>query len=370
MGFLYVPIDIMTRKRLRDLGYSVGRLPTGRHNAITDVAGVRVGYATVIADAPRIARTGVTAIVPNDGRIWDRCLFAGAHVLNGFGEMTGLAWLNEAGLLNAPIALTNTHDVGAVRDALVTAAAERGFRQNHMLPIAAETCDDGMNDATAHHVTTRHLFEALQSAAGGAVAEGNVGGGTGMTCHDFKGGTGTASRVARAAGRDFTVGALVQANYGGRADLRFDGVPVGREIGLDRVPTPDWGGLKGAGSIIIVLATDLPLLPLQCRRLAQRAGLGLARVGGFGHNGSGDIFLAFSTGNVLPLGSTTVLTGLAMLPNEEIDPLFEAAIEAVEEAILNALTMAETMTGLDGRTLHALPYDLLAEAMARYRRRD
>jgi D-aminopeptidase len=360
----------MTRQRLRDLGYAVGRLPPGPNNAITDVAGVRVGYATVIADRPRLARTGVTVLVPNDGRIWDRCVFAGAHVLNGFGEMTGLAWLNEAGLLNAPIALTNTHDVGAVRDALVTAANERGHRRNHMLPIAAETCDEGFSDASAHHVSARHLFEALESASAGIVAEGNVGGGTGMVCHDFKGGTGTASRVGRAAGLDFTVGALVQANYGSRADFRIDGVPVGREIGLDRVPAPDWRGQKGAGSIIVVLATDLPLLPLQCRRLAQRAGLGLARVGGVGHNGSGDIFIAFATGNVLPLDSEAVLTGLTMLPNEEIDPLFEAAIEAVEESILNALAMAETMTGLHGRTVHALPYDLLAEAMARYRRRE
>jgi D-aminopeptidase len=360
----------MTRQRLRDLGYAVGRLPPGPHNAITDVAGVRVGYATVVADRPRLARTGVTVLVPNDGRIWDRCVFAGAHVLNGFGEMTGLAWLNEAGLLNAPIALTNTHDVGAVRDALVTAANERGHRRNHMLPIAAETCDEGFSDASAHHVSARHLFEALESASAGIVAEGNVGGGTGMVCHDFKGGTGTASRVGRAAGLDFTVGALVQANYGSRADFRIDGVPVGREIGLDRVPAPDWRGEKGAGSIIVVLATDLPLLPLQCRRLAQRAGLGLARVGGVGHNGSGDIFIAFATGNVLPLDSAAVLTGLRMLPNEEIDPLFEAAIDAVEESILNALAMAETMTGLHGRTVHALPYDLLAEAMARYRRRE
>ena len=358
----------MSRRRLRALGYVVGRLPTGPHNAITDVAGVRVGYATVVADRPRLARTGVTAIVSNEGRIWDRCLFAGAHVLNGFGEMTGLAWLTEAGLLNAPIALTNTHDVGTVRDALVTAAGARGFRQNHMLPVAAETCDDGLSDAAAHHVTARHLFEALESAAGGAVAEGNVGGGTGMVCHDFKGGTGTVSRISRAAGQDFTVGALVQANFGSRADLRIDGVPVGREISPERVPLPDWH--KGGGSIIAVLATDLPLLPLQCRRLAQRAGLGLARVGGVGHNGSGDIFITFSTGNVLPLGGTTLVTGLRMAANEEIDALFEAAIEAVEEAILNALTMAETMTGLHGRTVHALPYDLLAEAMARYRRRE
>jgi D-aminopeptidase len=360
----------MTRQRLRDLGYAVGRLPPGPHNAITDVAGVRVGYATVVADRPRLARTGVTVLVPNDGRIWDRCVFAGAHVLNGFGEMTGLAWLNEAGLLNAPIALTNTHDVGAVRDALVTAANERGHRRNHMLPIAAETCDEGFSDASAHHVGARHLFEALESASAGVVAEGNVGGGTGMVCHDFKGGTGTASRVGRAAGKDFTVGALVQANYGSRADFRIDGVPVGREIGLDRVPAPDWRGEKGAGSIIVVLATDLPLLPLQCRRLAQRAGLGLARVGGVGHNGSGDIFIAFATGNVLPLDSAAVLTDLRMLPNEEIDPLFEAAIEAVEESILNALAMAETMTGLHGRTVRTLPYDPLAEAMGRYRRRD
>jgi D-aminopeptidase len=360
----------MTRKRLRDLGYMVGRLSPGPNNAITDVAGVRVGYATVVADQPRLARTGVTAIVPNDGRIWDRCLFAGAHVLNGFGEMTGLAWLNDAGLLNAPIALTNTHDVGTVRDALVTAAAERGYRHNHMLPVAAETCDDGMSDATAHHVGAHHLFAALESASAGVVAEGNVGGGTGMVCHDFKGGTGTASRIGRAAGQDFTVGALVQANYGSRADLRIDGVPVGHEIGLDRVPVPDWRGEKGAGSIIVVIATDLPLLPLQCRRLAQRAGLGLARVGGVGHNGSGDIFLAFSTGNVLSIGNTALVTGLRMVPNEEIDPLFEAGIEAVEEAILNAVAMAETMTGLHGRTVHALPYDLLDEAMARYRRRE
>jgi D-aminopeptidase len=273
--------------------------------------------------------------------------------------------------LNAPIALTNTHDVGAVRDALVTAANERGHRRNHMLPIAAETCDEGFSDASAHHVSARHLFEALESASAGDRGGGAiVGGGTGMVCHDFKGGTGTASRVGRAAGLDFTVGALVQANYGSRADFRIDGVPVGREIGLDRVPAPDWRGQKGAGSIIVVLATDLPLLPLQCRRLAQRAGLGLGPRRRRRPQWQRRHLHRLRHRQRPALDSAAVLTGLRMLPNEEIDPLFEAAIEAVEESILNALAMAETMTGLHGRTVHALPYDLLAEAMARYRRRE
>jgi len=335
-----------------------------------------VGYATIVAGDGALqmgagpVRTGVTAILPR-GKASHDPVFAGWFPLNGNGEMTGTAWVDESGFLEGPICLTNTHSVGLVRDAVVGWQARTGtLFQPWSNPVVAETYDGYLNDINGFHVKEAHVRQALDTAASGPLAEGNVGGGTGMVCHDFKGGTGTASRVGRAAGQDFAVGALVQANYGSRADLRIDGVPVGREIGLDRVPAPDWRGEKGAGSIIVVLATDLPLLPLQCRRLAQRAGLGLARVGGVGHNGSGDIFIAFSTGNILPLGGAAVLTGLRMLPNEEIDPLFEAAIEAVEESILNALAMAETMTGMHGRTVHALPYDLLAEAMARYRRRD
>jgi D-aminopeptidase len=353
----------MTRARLRDLGIAPGFLPAGPHNAITDVPGVLVGHATVVADEPRIARTGVTAIVPR-AEVWSNQVFGGYCSFNGNGEMTGVHWLEEAGMIDAPIGISNTHAVGVVRDALVAHAIERGQIDGWMLPIAAETYDGTLSDIAAFHITREHVFAALAAARGGPVAEGNVGGGTGMICHEFKGGIGTSSRVAATPSGTYTVGALVQANYGLRRDLRVDGVPVGRAIGRDVVPLP--GKPAGeAGSIIVVLATDAPLLPIQCKRLARRATVGLARVGGHGNNGSGDIFLTFATGNDLPKIARPL--DIKMLPHDHMNELFAAAAEAVEEAILNALCAAETMTGYQGCVVHALPLDDLARVMARHR---
>src|SRR6185312_1699430 len=295
--------EAMPRARLRELGRTVGALPTGPFNAITDVAGVKVGYSTVIQDQPRIARTGVTAIWPRGPEIWTDYVFAGTFSFNGNGEMTGLPWLAEQGLLGAPIGITNTYQVGIVRDAITAIAVRDGASQAFHLPVVAETYDGWLSDIQAFTLTQENAFAAFDSAVGGsAIAEGNVGGGTGMICHEFKGGTGTASRVVVENGERYTVGALVQANYGARDLLRVDGVPVGREIGPDVVPAHRSG--KRAvpppateGSIIVVLATDAPLLPIQCQRLARRATTGLSWVGGIGANGSGDIFIAFSTGN-------------------------------------------------------------------------
>ncbi|MCI0398038.1 MAG: P1 family peptidase [Chloroflexi bacterium] len=354
------------RKRIRELGITIGVMPTGPYNAITDVRGVRVGHTTLIYDEPRVARTGVTVVVPRDKDGW-QC-FAGYHSFNGCGEMTGMAWVEESGLLTSPIILTNTHQVGLARDALVKYALARYGRNTFYLPVATETWDGWLNDADAFHVTEEHVFAALDAAASGPVAEGNVGGGTGMICHDFKGGIGTASRVAATPAGSYTVGVLVQANYGysARHLLRVDGVPVGREIGPDKVPTP-FGQPPAGSSIIVILATDAPLLPVQCRRLAQRATVGLARNGCIGHNTSGDLFLAFATGNPLPAWPDEPLA-VQMLPHQHLNPLFEAAAEAAEEAVLNALTMAETMTGREGRTVHALPLDELQRVMAHYGR--
>lgn len=347
--------------RLRDLGVTVGRLPTGPHNAITDVPGVLVGHRTLIADEPRVARTGVTMVVPRDGAIWHDHVFAAYHVFNGNGEMTGLPWIDESGMLGAPIGLTNTNQVGVVRDAIVRHAAANRYYESFFLPVVAETWDGLLNDIEGFHVTTEHAIAAIEGAAGGPVAEGNVGGGTGMICHGFKGGIGTASRVATTASGPFTVGVLVQANYGAREDLRVEGVSVGRLIGHDLVPS-GWDSPGPSSSIIVIVATDAPLLPIQCRRLAQRATAGLARTGGFGHNSSGDIFLAFATGNHLPARATAPYQ-LQMLPHSQIDPLFHAVVEATEEAILNALCAAETMVGFRGHTAHRLPHDLLREIM-------
>ena len=351
------------RARLRELGITTGLLPPGPHNAITDVAGVRVGYATLIRDTPHIIRTGVTAIWPRGPEIWTDWAFAGSFSFNGNGEMTGLAWIVEQGLLSAPICITNTYSVGLVRDAICALAVRDRAPQPWHLPVAAETYDGWLSDSARFPVTTELALAAMDNAAGGAIAEGNVGGGTGMICHEFKGGTGTSSRMVRVDGADYTVGALVQANYGSREMLRVDGVPVGREIGTGVVPSHR--GATDAGSIIVVLATDAPLLPIQCQRLARRATTGLAWVGGIGSNGSGDIFLAFSTAN-RPRASDQV-SDVRMLAPVAMTPLFQAAAEATEEAILNAMTAAETMTGQLGRIAHALPLDRLCDVMRRYR---
>ena len=355
----------MSRARLRDLGIIIGHMPTGAHNAITDVPGVRVGHCTVIYDEPRVARTGVTVIVPREDSISQNNAFAGVHSYNGNGEMTGIPWLDESGLLGAPIGLTNTHQVGIVRDALVADAIAKGFDKRFLLPVVAETYDGWLNDIDAFHITQEHTGQALADAKSGPVAEGNVGGGTGMICHDFKGGIGTASRIAQGTTGSYTVGALVQANHGDRADLRVDGVPVGLAIPREHTPLAQDTPLPSS-SIIVVIGTDAPLLPVQCKRLARRATIGLARVGGGLSNGSGDIFLAFATGNALP-ANTQSNYDLKMVPHDRMNPLFEAVAEATEEAILNALTAAETMTGYKGRTVHALPLDELQRVMKAYR---
>jgi D-aminopeptidase len=365
--------------RAPDLGLRIGRIERGPLDAITDVAGVRVGHTTLIeGDGPLRpghgpVRTGVTVIVPHDGDVWSEPLFAGCHRLNGNGELTGLEWIRESGMLGGAIGITNTHSVGVVHDALIEAAARsHGMRETFWsLPVVGETYDGALNDMNGFHVRAEHVHAALAAAAGGLVAEGNVGGGTGMICHELKGGIGTASRVVAPAGERWTVGVLVQANYGTRELLRIGGVAVGAAIPRDEVPSP-WdevdavharAGAEG-GSIIIIVATDAPLLPHQCMRLAQRAGMGLARMGSYASHGSGDIFLAFATGNrglshhaaeEDPRGTVDV----RMVVDEAINPLFEATAEATEEAIVNALLAAETMTGRDGITAHALGPDRL-----------
>jgi D-aminopeptidase len=341
--------------RAAELGITVGELPPAPLNAITDVPGVRVGHTTLIEGDD--VRTGVTVVVPAGLPV-----FAGAHRLNGNGELTGLEWIRESGLLTTPIALTNTHSVGVVRDALVAAAVADADRQTPWaLPVVGETWDGVLNDVNGFHVTADHVFAALRSASGGYVAEGAVGGGTGMICHGFKGGIGTASRSVDG----HTVAVLVQANHGRRSRLQVAGVPVGAELGPDRFPLPASGEAAG-GSIIVLVATDAPLLPHQCRRLAQRAALGVARTGGAGENSSGDLVLAFATGNS-GLGRAAETTSVTMLANERLTSLFYGVIEATEEAILNALLQAETMTGR-GATAHGLDPEALVEALARYGR--
>ncbi|MEA2522496.1 MAG: D-aminopeptidase [Actinomycetota bacterium] len=369
------------RPRYRDLGLTVGLLPPGPLNAITDVTGVRVGMTTLVqGEGPLMVgqgpiRTGVTVIVPHPD-IADAPVFAGCHRLNGNGELTGLEWIRESGQLTTPVAITNTHSVGVVRDALVAADVQRHGRTSAAfwsLPVVGETYDGTLNDINGFHVRPEHVHAALAAATDGPVAEGNVGGGTGMVCHEFKGGTGTASRT----NGGWTVGALVQANHGHRERLTVDGVPVGRELGLALVPSPweqeEQVAAAGSGSIIVILATDAPLLPHQCERLAQRASLGIARAGGGAEHSSGDLILAFANGNAGRFESYKVEGSnepleVRMVPEGSMTDLFWSAIEATEEAILNALIAADTMVGRDGITAHALDHDRLREIMARYGR--
>jgi D-aminopeptidase len=369
--------------RARDLGLVIGEGQPGPDNAITDVHGIRVGHTTMISgDGPLVVgrgpvRTGVTVVVPHDGDPWSEPVFAGSHTLNGNGEMTGLEWIREAGLLNGAIGITNTHSVGVVRDALVGASTRAGLdgAANWALPVVGETWDGRLNDIDGQHVRAEHVDAALAGASGGPVAEGNVGGGTGMICHEFKGGIGTSSRRLTAKAGGWTVGVLVQANYGRRGLLRVDGVAVGEAIPTSDVPSPHSrsrtglaGPPPGSGSIIGLVATDAPLLPHQCRRLAQRAALGVARTGGLGATTSGDIFLAFATGNRrLPASDDRSAPAspvrVEMVVDPALDGLFEATVEATEEAIVNALVAAETMTGRDGIIAHRLPHDRLVEVM-------
>ncbi len=386
--------------RARELGLRIGLLTPGEHDAITDVPGVRVGHTTLIrGDGPLVVgrgpvRTGVTIVVPHADAVWTEPVFAGCHRLNGNGELTGLEWVRESGMLGGVIGITNTHSVGVVRDALVAHAARNRANESAYwsLPVVGETYDGALNDMNGFHVTSAHVDAAILAATGGPVAEGNVGGGTGMICHEFKGGIGTASRVVAEAEGGWVVGALVQANYGSRELLRIDGVPVGQAIPKSEVPSawdqeeaiegsavtdPASGKSSrtgpGGGSIIVVLATNAPLLPHQCERLAQRAGLGLGRMGSIASHGSGDLFIAFATGN-RGLGLTGTQKDALhtiearMVVDKAISPLFQAAIEATEAAVVNALLAAETLTGRDGITAHALDHDRLLDVMARYGR--
>jgi L-aminopeptidase/D-esterase-like protein len=351
----------------RDLGIPFDGTP-GPLNAITDVLGIEVGHTTLISGNGKLivgkgpVRTGVTAILPRGKKSADP-VFAGWHSLNGNGEMTGTTWIEESGNLEGPVMLTNTHSVGIVRDSVIEWQIKH--HMEHMgelwsLPVVAETYDGFLNDINGFHVKKKHVFAALDNASSGPVSEGNVGGGTGMTCFEFKGGIGTASRQVKVHKEEYVVGVLVQTNFGRRQQLRIAGVPVGAEI-PDHTIKP-----KGTSSIIIVIATDAPLLPHQLKRIARRASLGLGRVGSIASNFSGDIFIAFSTMNFKVTKSPS-LVEVTMLSNNELDPLFEATVQATEEAIINALIAAETMTGRDGNKATAIPHNRLKQVLNKYK---
>jgi D-aminopeptidase len=365
--------------RLRDIGLPpvlFGPLPPGPLNAITDVPGVRVGHTTLIEGEGPLevgrgpVRTGVTVVQPRPGLTREQPCFAGVVRFNGNGDLSGAEWLRENGTLTTPVALTNTHALGTVRDAMIAWEGQR--RQDSgtywCMPVVGETFDGTLNDIWGGHIHAEHVWAALDRAASGPVPEGNVGGGTGMICHGFKGGIGTSSRTVTAGGESYTVGVLVQANHGRRPELRVLGLPVGRVLTESRVPTPWSAPTPGSGSIVVVLATDAPLLPGQCERLARRAGVGLARTGGGCDDSSGDFFVCFATGNAgLPVAdyarSQPELVNTCMVSNDTLSLLFQAAAEATEEAILNALLAARTLSGANGRTAHALTPDLLRSAV-------
>jgi D-aminopeptidase len=378
-----------SKPRAKDLGLPIGGTP-GALDAITDVAGVEVGHTTLISGSGKLVvgkgpiRTGVTVVHPR-GRSNPDPVFGAWFTLNGNGEMTGTTWLQESGILEGAIAITNTHSVGVVRDAILQWQVGKPGMQPWGLPVVAETFDGSLNDINGFHVRPEHVIAALDGARGGPVQEGNVGGGTGMICHGFKGGIGTASRKLPAEQGGYTVGVLVQCNYGARRDLRIAGVPVGEEI-LDMqpcvasrdtsvagprrlcdAPSSPSRDDEGAGSIIVVVATDAPLLPHQLKRIATRVSLGVGRMGGWGQNPSGDIFIAFSTANPRA-GAASDTTSVRMLANGRISPLFSATSQATEAAIVNAMLAAETMTGANDLRVFALPVDRLRAAMRKYGR--
>ncbi len=364
--------ELRLKLRARDLGVPF-QGKTGRYNAITDVEGVAVGHSTLIEGEGRLivgrgpVRTGVTAVLPR--KIVNDPVFAGWACLNGNGEMTGTTWVDESGFLSGPIMITNTHSVGVVHDAVIEWISKNNSLVGNpwSLPVIAETYDGQLNDINGFHVKREHAFDAIETASPGAVVEGNVGGGTGMICHQFKGGIGTSSRVVQIGTHEYVVGALVQANYGLREQLTIAGVPVGQEI-TDLMPEEQpIQPLREQGSIIVVVATDAPLIPHQLKRLARRAPMGVAKVGGFGGNGSGDIFISFSTGNH-EVYSDTEIKDVRMLPNELMSDLFLATVQATEEAIVNALVAAKTMIGINGNKVHAIPHDRLRSALRKYNR--
>ena len=384
VAFITMPAAQTTRVRARDLGLIVGTLAPGRLNAITDVAGVLVGHATIlkgdgalkVGEGP--VRTGVTAVLPRKD-VWFNGVYAATHTLNGDGEMTGTHWIRDRETLMHPVLITNTGSVGTVHEAEIAYMNERHpSRDWAFLPVVAETWDGTLNDVRGQHVKKSHVFSAIDEARDGPVAEGNVGGGTGMICYGFKGGIGTASRRVPDNAGGYTVGVLVQANFGRRPELTVAGVPVGREI-TDLIPETARGAgpaadinLDHEGSVIVVIATDAPLSSRQLDRLASRAALSLARTGSTSGNTSGDIFIAFSTANTVPQSTTSRTVSATFISPEStaaLNPLFQAVVEATEESVLNALTKADTMTGINGNRAHALPYDRLKAVMAKYGRR-
>jgi D-aminopeptidase len=357
------------KPRARDLGVPFDGTP-GTNNAITDVNGVEVGHTTLISGSGKLivgqgpVRTGVTAVLPR-GKDSTDPVFGAWFTLNGNGEMTGTTWLEDSGFLDGPVMITNTHSVGVVRDAVIAWRVKRAPPDQNgydwSLPVVAETYDGDLNDINGFHVKPEHAWHALDSAHSGPVEEGNVGGGTGMVCNEFKGGIGTSSRVLEAKYGGYTVGVLVQCNYGWRSQLRIAGVPVGREIQDHKVRDND------VGSIIVVVATDAPLIPTQLKRLVRRVSLGLGRDGSFSGDGSGDIFIAFSTAN--PEAAKSIgMRQITMLPNESLNPLFLATVQATEEAVINAMVAAETMKGINDFEVIALPHDRLREVLKKYNR--
>ncbi len=374
---LLLALDLLAQKpRARDLGVPFKGIP-GPWNAITDVSGVEVGHSTIIEGEGRNVigqgpvRTGVTAIFPR-GKV-NRPVFANWYSLNGNGEMTGTTWITESGYLETPILITNTNSVGVVRDAVLKWFVKHRWYKNdwwYIYPVVAETYDGFLNDIYGFHVQEKHVFEAMDLAAGGPVQEGNVGGGTGMMTLGFKGGIGTASRVIEVNGYSYTVGVLVQSNFGYRRNLTVAGVPVGQVLGdtlRSELRDPPASYREGDGSIIVVVATDAPLLPFQLKRLVHRVPLGIGAVGGYGSNGSGDIFIAFSTANEETFSRDTV-TAAQVLANDLISPLFEATAQAVEESIINAMIAAEDMEGINGNKAFAIPHDLLRDVLRKYHR--
>ena len=364
-------LSAQTKPRARDLGVPFDGTP-GPNNAITDVKGVEVGHTTLISGKGKLEigkgpiRTGVTAIHPR-GKTSNDAVFAAWFTLNGNGEMTGTTWVEDSGFLNGPVMITNTHSVGVVRDAVIAWKVKHGSPDMEgywwSLPVVAETWDGWLNDINGFHVKPEDAWHALDGAHSGPVEEGNVGGGTGMICNEFKGGIGTSSRVLDAKFGGYTVGVLVQCNYGRRDQLRIAGVPVGKEI----PDHPAYSNADDTGSIIVVVATDAPLIPTQLNRIARRVSLGLGRDGSYSGDGSGDIFIAFSTANPGAVG-TKGLHQLTMLPNDSLDPIFLATVQATEEAVINAMIAADTMTGIDNHTAIALPHDRLREVLKKYNR--
>jgi D-aminopeptidase len=364
------------KPRARDLGIPFDGAP-GPLNAITDVSGVAVGHTTLISGEGKLqigkgpVRTGVTAILPRGKDSMSNPVFAGWWTLNGNGEMTGTTWLEESGFLEGPVMITNTHSVGVVRDAVIQWRVAHGQPDPTgywwSLPVVAETWDGWLNDINGFHVKPEHTFHAIDSAASGGVEEGNVGGGTGMICNGYKGGIGTSSRALTEKGGGYTVGVLVQCNYGSRQNLRIAGIPVGREITSEDPYAAMPSDLAERGSIIVVVATNAPLVAHQLKRLARRVSLGLGRNGSISGNGSGDIFIAFSTANS-GAAATDHVVDLKMLPNDKLEPVFSATVQATEEAIINAMIAAQTMIGIENHKVTAIPHDQLRSVLKKYNR--